>query len=449
MSWESTVCARDSDLGEVEVSARRIPVYARADVVVAGGGPAGLAAAVSAARAGASVLLLERYGFLGGNLTAASVGTFCGLYMKTDSGFDLAVRGFAEELSERLKSAGAAMGPMPFKESAVLLYVPWAAKRAADAIVEETEGLRLLLHSRVAEVRMNGDRIDHLLLASKEGLVAIAADVFIDCTGDADVAFYAGVPTEMGPPGQRQFASMQFFVENVDGSAAFSGIAKLPDEIAKHGAALSRDGGALIPTGRKGEFIGAMTRVARNGEPLDASLSDLTWGELEGRRLAEEAFAFVKEHIDGFADSFLMDTPAQLGIRESRHIRGVATLTGEDVTSGARFTDAVATGAWPQEYHVTGRGTEYNFLDPGQFYEIPYGCLLPQGVANLLVAGRCISATHDALASTRVMAPSMALGQAAGVAASLAAKTFDASPAAVDVAALRDALVSQGAWLPG
>ncbi|RIK10496.1 MAG: hypothetical protein DCC49_03440, partial [Acidobacteria bacterium] len=279
MSWGQSTYISPGDLGELELPARRIPVFARADVVVAGGGPAGLAAAASAARSGASTLLLERYGFLGGNLTAASVGTMCGLYMKTDSGFDLAVKGFAEELAERLKSGGAAMGPLPFKESAVLLYVPWAAKRAADAFVEEEPNLRLLLHSRITDVRMSGDRIEALVVASKRGPVGITGDVFIDCTGDADVSYYAGVPTEIGPPGMRQFASMQFFIENVDGTAAFSSISKLPDLIAEYGSHLSRDGGALIPTGRKGEFIGAMTRVAHDGDPIDScDLTEITWG---------------------------------------------------------------------------------------------------------------------------------------------------------------------------
>lgn len=448
MSWGEATYVSPGDLGDLEIPARRIPVFAHADVVVAGGGPAGIAAAVSAAREGASTLLLERYGFLGGNLTAASVGTLCGLYMKTDTGFDFAVRGFAQEFSERLKSAGSAMGPLPFKESAVLLYVPWAAKRVADSLAEEEPNLSLLLHSRISEVRMSGNRIEALVVASKRGPVGITGDLFVDCTGDADVAYFAGVPTEIGPPGQRQFASMQFYVENVDGTAAFSSISKLPDLIAEFGAHLSRDGGALIPTGRKGEFIGAMTRVTHDGKPIDSTdLSEITWGEIEGRRLAEEAFEFVKEHVDGFGDSFLMDTPAQLGIRESRHIKGMTTLTGADVISGAQFDDAVSTGAWPQEYHVSGRTTEYNFLEPNQFYEIPFGCLIPEQVSNLLVAGRCISASHDALASVRVMAPAMGLGQAAGTAAALACRNT-ASVAEVEVGELQSALREHGAWIP-
>lgn len=448
MNWGNAAYFPESDLGKLDLPARTIPVYAKADVVVAGGGAAGLAAAISAARAGASTIILERYGFLGGNFTAASVGTVCGLYLKTDSGFDLAVRGFAEEFANRLKEAGAAMGPLPFKETAVLIYQPWAAKRIADSLVESEEGLRVLLHARVSEVKMAGDRIEALVVASKRGPVAVVGEVFLDCTGDADVSYFAGVPTQVGPPGMLQFPSMQFIIEQVDGTAAFSGISRLADAIAEHGEHLSRDGGALIPTGRKGEFIGAMTRIANNGKPIDATdLSQMTWGEFEGRRLAEEAFEFVKEHIAGFEESFLMDTPPQLGIRESRHINGIATLTGEDITNCARFSDAIATGAWPQEFHVVGRGTEYRFLDANMYYEIPYGCLLPEKSSNLLVAGRCISATHEALASTRVMAPSMALGQAAGVAAATAVKA-GVDVAKIEIDEIQQILREQGAWIP-
>jgi hypothetical protein len=427
---------------------REIDVVEEVDVVVCGGGPAGLAAAISAARGGAKTLLVERYGFLGGNFTAASVGTLCGLYFRTESGFDFAVTGFAKELSERLQKAGSAMGPVPFKETAVLLYVPWAAKRMADELVCETENLELLLHCRAADVVVESDadksRIEGVVLSTKRGLWGIRAKTYVDATGDGDIAFYAGVPTEVGPSGQRQFASMQFIIQNADGSRALPSIQRLSEIIAEHGQDLTRDSGALIPTGRPGEFVGAMTRITRDGEPLDATDPyDQTYGELEGRKVVESTFEFVKKHVPGFENSFLQDTPAQLGVRESRRIKGKFVLEKKHLIDGTKFDDAIATGAWPLEFHVRGKSTEYEFFPPGHLYHIPFRSLIPNGVENLLVAGRCISATHEALASTRVMAPCMAIGQAAGTAAAIASRS-SVEVTAVSSRDIQDALREGG-----
>ena len=430
----------------VGVGAREAEVIADVDVCVAGGGPAGLAAALAAARHGARVCLLERYGFLGGNFTVASVGTICGLYVSEAGSWAYVTRGIAEEVAEALKAAGAANGPIPFKGTAVLLYVPWAAKRLFDRLIGEQERITLFLHALVSDVVVDGDRMQAVIVATKRGPQAVRARAFVDATGDADLVVHAGAPWTIGDPGQRQFASMQFFLQHVDMNAAFAaGPDALNQAIAEYGDHLSRDGGALLPTFRPGEVIGAMTRVrAPDGGPLDVTdLAQATYGELEGRRLAEEAAAFVKEHVPGFADAFLADTAPALGVRETRRAVGRHVLTGEEVAGLARFDDSVAAGAWPQEYHVSGRSTEYRSLPDGGYYQMPFRALQPQGVANLLVAGRCISADHDALASTRVMAPSLALGQAAGTAAALLADTGDD----VVVDDLQVSLEEQGAFL--
>jgi len=433
----------------VRVPDRQADVLADADVVVAGGGPAGLGAALAAARAGARVVLCERYGFLGGNLTVAKVGTICGLYVRDAGGdFDFVVGGIAREVADALARGGAGVGPVPFKETAVFLYVPWAVKRLTDQLVAEQEGLDVLLHSLVADVLVDEGAVRALILATKRGPKAVTGKVFVDCTGDADVAAFVGVPTELGPPGQRQFGSMQFVMQNVDAAAAMAAVSALGDLIAEHGGHLSRDGGAIIPTFRPGEFVGAMTRVRNpNGSPVDVTdVRQATWGELEGRRLAQEAAEFLQAHVPGFADAFLDDTGTALGVRETRRMIGDYVLTGEDVTRGATFDDAVARGAWPREYHVRNRTTEYEFLPAGLSYQVPFRSLRPRGVPNLLVAGRCLSADHDALASIRVMGPSLALGEAAGTAAALAAR--DGVPVAeVAVDELRASLTKQGAIL--
>ena len=425
-------------------------MLADADVVVAGGGPAGLGAAVAAARAGASVVLCERYGFLGGNLTVAKVGTVCGLYVAdTDRAeFDFVVGGIAREFTDALARDGKGVGPVPFKETAVFLYVPWAAKRLADHLVTEETRLDVLLHALVADVIVDDGMLRALILATKRGPRAVTGKVFVDCTGDGDVAEFAGVPTELGPPGHRQYGSMQFVMQNVDSTAAMAAVPILGELIAEYGAHLSRDGGAIIPTFRRGEFIGAMTRVRNpDGSPIDVTdVRQATWGELEGRRLAAEAAEFLQAHVPGFSDAFLDDTATALGVRETRRVVGDYVLTGDDVTRGASFDDAVARGAWPREYHVHGRSTEYCFLPAGVSYQVPYRSLRPGHVGNLLAAGRCLSADHDALASIRVMGPSLALGQAAGTAAALAAR--DGVPVAdVAVDELQASLSKQGARL--
>src|SRR5437763_1901452 len=373
-------------MATVEVRARNAEVVADVDVCVAGGGPAGLGAALAAARSGARVCLLERHGFLGGNFTAASVGTICGLYVAEDNSFAYVTRGIAEEVAEALKSEGAANGPVPFKGTAVLLYVPWAAKRLFDHLVSGQEGVTLFLHALVSDVVVTDERVEAVVVATKRGPRVVRARAFVDATGDADLVFHAGVPWTIGDPGQRQFASMQFVMQHVDlGAAMAAGPEALNQAIAAHGAHLSRDGGALLPTFRPGEVIGAMTRVrAEDGGPLDVTdLAQATYGELEGRRLAEEAAAFVQQHVAGFGDAFLADTAPALGVRETRHAVGRYVLRGEDVAGLARFDDAVAAGAWPQEYHVTGRSTEYRALPDGGYYQMRFGALQPQGVANL------------------------------------------------------------------
>jgi len=436
----------------IRLEQRDAPVILEADVAVVGGGSAGLAAAVSAARSGARTALIERYGFFGGNAASAWVGTICGLYRTTADGFDPVCRGFAGRWSDELKAAGAGFGPIPYKETAVFLYVPWNYKWQADRWVTAETNLTPLLHSTVTDVARTGRTIDAVVIGSKRGPLAVTASVFVDASGDADLAYHAGLRTEMGGPGQRQFPSMQFVMQNVDVQAAYAaGLDKLNELIATVGQEpewdLSRSGGAVLPTFRPGEALGAMTRVGVDGHSPDMTDPfEATAAEIAGRAEAEKAGRFLKSNMPGFAESFFADTPTQLGVRETRRGVGDYVLTGEDVLGAARFDDAIACGAWPQEFHVEGKATEWKWLEPGAYYQIPFRSLVAEGVDNLLLAGRCISATHEALASTRVIAPSMAQGEAAGVAAAISAQK-SLAVRSLDVEEIRRVLSERGAFL--
>ena len=435
---------------QIRVKERNADVVAEADVVVVGGGSAGLAAAIASARAGARTVLIERYGFFGGNATAAWVGTICGLYRKSPDGFDRVCRGFAGEWADAIAATGLGGGPVPFKETAVFLYVPWAYKFLADRLVTSEPNLTPLLHCSVTDVARTGSTIDAVVVGSKRGPLAVTGSVFVDASGDADVVHHAGLATDLGGPGQRQFPSMQFLMQDVDVGAAYAaGLDKLNELLQTTGRewGLSRTGGAVLPTPRKGEVYGAMTRIGVDGHSPDMTDPfEATAAEIAGRAEAEKAGRFLIENMPGFEHAYFADTPTQLGVRETRRARGDYELTGDDVLGAARFDDAIACGSWPQEFHVAGTETQYVWLDEGAYYQVPYRSLLVQGVDNLLVAGRCISATHEALASTRVIAPSMAQGEAAGIAGAMAART-GTSLRALDVAAVQDALSARGAFL--
>ena len=435
---------------QIRVKERNADVVAEADVVVVGGGSAGLAAAIASARAGARTVLIERYGFFGGNATAAWVGTICGLYRKSPDGFDRVCRGFAGEWADAIAAIGLGGGPVPFKETAVFLYVPWAYKFLADRLVTGEPNLTPLLHCSVTDVARTGSTIDAVVVGSKRGPLAVSGSVFVDASGDADVVHHAGLATDLGGPGQRQFPSMQFLMQDVDVGAAYAaGLDKLNELLQTTGRewGLSRTGGAVLPTPRKGEVYGAMTRIGVDGHSPDMTDPfEATAAEIAGRAEAEKAGRFLIENMPGFEHAYFADTPTQLGVRETRRARGDYELTGDDVLGAARFDDAIACGAWPQEFHVAGTETQYVWLDEGAYYQVPYRSLLVQGVDNLLVAGRCISATHEALASTRVIAPSMAQGEAAGIAGAMAARKRT-SLRALDVAAVQDALSARGAFL--
>lgn len=419
------------------------------DVAVVGGGATGVAAARAASEEGARVVLLERYGFLGGSLTASLVGTLGGLYVKDGEDIDYLVGGIARECAETLKSWGVAFGPVAWEETAVLAHSPYAIKGLFDGWVEQARNLTLLLHTQLYGCVVKQRRVSHVSYANKAGAGKLSASVFIDASGDGDLAFHAGAPMEGSPV---QFPSMNFYMGNVDVNqaltAGFSTLQRLIEEALNTGAyALPRCGGAFIPTMRPGQVVVAMGRIGIDGRPVDcADPEQLTHAEMEGRRQAQVLADFLKARMPGFSEAFIEDTPTQVGVRSTRRLLGKYVLTSDDVLSGARFDDAVCRCAWPIELHAEGKSTVLEFLRPGACYEIPYRCLLPQLVDNLIVAGRCLSASYRAQASARVAGTSMATGEAAGVAAAMASRK-DGNASGLDVSELRNALRRRGALL--
>jgi hypothetical protein len=431
--------------GSILVPEERVPVMAECDVVVVGGGSAGMAAAVTAARLGLRTALIEEMPFLGGMSTGGCVGTFCGFYHRAPSGnLVRLVGGFAAEVMDRLAAAGQCYGPVPWKTTAAVPYVPWGVKRLYDTMVGAEPNLHLLLHARLVHATVHDSAIEAAVVATRSGLVAYRAPFFVDATGDAALARAAGAAIERGET--IQYPSMMFYMQHVDLGRALPALFELNDLLERHFASdhLPRRSGNLIPTGRPGEVLVAMSRVAIDGRPVDgADPAELTRGELIGREQAERCAAFLCRHMPGFEDAFLSDTAPRLGLRETRRIRGRYRLTEDDVLGGRRFVDGVCRAAWPIELHVEDGRTEWRFLDDGLWYTVPYRCLLPEAIDNLAVVGRCVSASREAFASVRVIGPCMGEGQAAAAAVALAIPGATPLPR-VDPDALRTRLAALG-----
>jgi len=409
------------------------------DVLVCGGGCAGLAAALSAARNGAKTVLIERAGFAGGIITAVGLPYFDGISSIKDS--KIIVRGIGFEL---LAKSGVVQpgATHTVKYNPTISNVEGFKLLADRLLLAERERLHVLYHSMACGAEMDGDRIAAVLVANKAGLVRVRAKTVIDCTGDADVAAWSGAPTEKSP--ELQPLTLHFRIGNV----------KRTPDIGKNCRA------ALEKAHERGElpmfygpgimFMFAQNEIYIHGirVPADATdPDDLTRAEMQGRSDAWAMFEAWKREVPGFEDSYFMCAAPFIGVRETRRIVGQHVLTEEEITTTKPFDDAIASGCWFLDIHPnkitlnSAWAVEKKPLDP---YDIPYRSLLPQKVTNLLVAGRCHSATRLASSSTRVTVTAMALGEAAGVAASLAAKG-GTSPISLDGTEVRKKLRLQNA----
>ena len=421
---------------------RTMPVSLQAEVAVIGGGPAGLCAAVAAAEEGADTLLIERYGFLGGMATAGLVNPFMPYY----TGGEQIIKGLFQRIIDRLDGAGGWSHRQD--EWGRDAFDPEIMKLVCQQMCEEA-GVRLRLHTVVPEAVAEDGRVTRAILASKSGLEAVEADIFVDATGDGDLAASAGAEYEQGRPedGLCQPMSLMFRMGGVDEERMppRSEINRLYDEAKARGEVDNpRENVLFFYTTRRGEIHFNTTRVVKlDGTDAD----DLTRAELEGRRQVAQMAAFLKAHVAGFEQAYLAATGVQIGGRESRRIMGEYVLTGEDVLGARKFPDGIARGCYPVDIHnPAGTGTVIKELAPGESYEVPYRCLCPRGFDNLLVAGRPISAAHAAHSSLRVMPIAAAIGEAAGVAAAMAVQRQQ-SVSDINTQQLRQRLVARGASL--
>jgi hypothetical protein len=421
-----------------------VPVLAACDVLVVGGGSAGSAAAIAAAKKGADVILVEKYGFLGGT-GAMVLDTFYGFFTPGTEERKV-VGGIPDLVIEGLDRHGMLIKrPNTYGAGAGYTYDPEVLKIVWDGLVVGA-GVRVLLHTTFIDVAMDGRAVRTVIVGTPQGPQAIRPKCIVDASGDAHVAFRAGAPFEdAGALGIAQSLTTTFKMINVDVERAKAfpkaEMWALMRESANY--RLPRKEGSAHITPLPGVMVTNMTRVGGvDGTDVDALAS----AEREGRAQALEYARFLRDKIPGYENAALGGLSIQIGVRETRRIKGEYWLTRDDVLSARKFPDAVARCGAPIEEHHAGGDTKWEYLPDGETFDIPYRSLLPVGVDNLLVAGRCLSASHDAHASVRSIGQCLAMGQAAGTAAALSVE-YGVPPVDVPVEVLRDDLVKAGAIL--
>jgi ribulose 1,5-bisphosphate synthetase/thiazole synthase len=449
----------------IKEPARELPVRAEVDVLVVGGGPSGIMAAEAAAGDNLKVMLIESRGFLGGNLTIGL--PILGFLGRKG---DQIIKGAPQRFIDRLRARNVASEHRPCKNHMSLTIIDSEeVKRTALEIMEE-KGVEVLMYTFFSDTLVENGVVKGVIVESKAGREAILARTIIDCTGDADVAFRAGVECHKGDQdGGMQPPTLMYSMRNVD-------VQQLRDAIVNHPETYDMD---VMPPEqfRTGKFItvGLRTQIKQaqaDGFHIPVARTILitgldedeiwinmsrvsgvdstkpesyTQGEMIARKQIYEITQYLKRYVPGFANARMEKIAPFMGIRESRVIVGKYVLTAEDIIACRRFPDAIAVAGYPVDiHHAKGGDCTMYFCDDS--YDIPYRCLLPAHIEGLLVAGRCSSMNHEAMASTRVMSTCMALGEAAGRAARLAIQE-GVQPSALRVERLRDELRATGAYL--
>lgn len=404
------------------------------DVLVVGGGAAGVAAAHTAARQGLKVLVLERYGFCGGGAVAGMSGTICGLYLAhegRDKAPERLVHGFVDRFIAAMDERNGLTGPVRYGQTFTRVHEPHAWRESAEGLLA-SQGVQVLYHSMVTDVLLDGgERIAGVIAYTKQGKLEVRAKVTIDASGDADLVAMAGLATRVGLDGHVQNPTMIFRLSGVDVERFLQEYGEdsiMPDRITQQILALNANGDYklprakvfLFPTPRPNELICNCTRViggdGRELNPLIAK--DFSEAEFEGRKQVREYERFFRDHLAGCEQAYLNDTGVQVGTRQTRQAVGLQTLTNNDVVAGTKRRDGIARSAWPIELH-SGEKPRLSWLFE-DYYEIPYECFVPSRGESLLFAGRCLSAEHEAMASARVTAQCFSYGHAIGHAAALA-----------------------------
>ena len=410
------------------------------DAIIVGGGFAGVAAAIGAARGGASVLLIEKGNCLGGASTNCLVNPFMPYSTRINGEEIKLTGGIFNEICRRLIEKDA------FK---FLSFLEEELKLVLNDMVCEA-GVDLLFHAYIFDVQRENDVIRSVLVATKQGVLEICGDYFIDATGDAQLAFLAKCPTELGRKSDNlcQPMTLCFRIGNVDVDKFMSGLEELQkaykDARSKGEITNPRENILVFKLPVNNVLHFNTTRVVKL-DPTDAF--DVTKAEIIGRNQVRELYDFMKKHAQGMENSFLMMTASEIGVRESRKIVGEYVLTEEDCRAFTKFHDGIAACNYDIDIHnPEGSGTSHYYFPQGEYYTIPYRCLIPKGVTNMLVAGRCISSDHGAQASYRIMPTVCSIGEAAGVAIGLSVKKRH-PVREIDVKEVQKALKDNGGFI--